>query len=151
MTSRVPELIDALVAACRAAPGLADIAVADGPEISESNPPEWLMIGFDGDADSNFQAAQSVITWASPVSTDQEEQLQVTCAVFTSRGDTDVRAARARAYEIGGVLEQLLKADPSVGLRSLEVAIQATQLAQPQMAMGAQAQLVLTVAGRTFT
>ena len=151
MASRVPELIDALVAACRAAPALADVAVADGPELSESNPAEWLMIGFDGDPDSNFQAAQSVGGWASLVNSDREEQLQVTCAVFASRGDTDVRAARARAYEIAGVLEQLLRADPSVGLPSLEVAIEATQLAQPQMELGVQAQLVLTVAGRAFT
>ncbi|MCX4504326.1 hypothetical protein [Streptomyces anulatus] len=150
MTSRVPELIDALLAKTRPIPALADVAVTDGPEVSGSTARDWLLIGFDGDADGEFLAAQTVGGWSS-LSTGREEQLQVTCAAIASRSDTDVRAARQRAYEIGGHLEELLRADPSVGLVSLEVAIEASQLVQDQTEQGVQARLLLTVAGRAFT
>jgi hypothetical protein len=62
-----------------------------------------------------------------------------------------VRAARARAYEIGARVEAWLRADPSIGLPSLEAAIEASQLVQDQTNQGAQARLLLTVAGRAFT
>lgn len=151
MGSRVPELIDALMARLPEDPALTGVAVVDGPEVTESQAPDWLIIGWSGDPDGDFQAAQTIGGWASLVASDREEQLQLTVAVIASRGDTNVRAARARAYEIGGRLEALLAADPAVGLRSLEVAVEATQLVQDQTDQGVQARLLLTVAGRAFT
>ncbi|MFF1960995.1 hypothetical protein ACFVWX_28975 [Streptomyces sp. NPDC058220] len=150
MTSRVPELIDALVARCTADEALADVMVTDGPEVSASSADDWLLIGFDGNAEGDFEAAQTVGGWCS-LQTDREEQLQIPVAAVATRGDTDVRAARVRVYEIGARLEQLLRADPGVGLPSLEVAIEASQLVQDQTTDGVQARLVLTVAGRAFT
>ncbi|MFE7752998.1 hypothetical protein [Streptomyces sp. NPDC057428] len=151
MGSRVPELIDALVTQLSADPALAGVRVADGPEVTESTAPDWLIVGFNGDPDGDFQAAQTVGGWSGLSPAGREEQLQLTLAAIASRGSTDVRAARARVYEISGRLEVLLAADPSLGLRSLEVAIEATQLVQDQTEQGAQAQLLITVAGRAFT
>lgn len=150
MTSRVPELIDALLAKSRPIPGLTDVAVTDGPEVSGSTARDWLLIGFDGDPGGEFLAAQTVGGWSS-LSTGREEQLQVTCAAIANRSDTDVRAARQRVYEIGACLEELLRRDPSLGLASLQVAIEASQLVQDQTDQGVQARLLLTVAGSAFT
>ncbi|MFF9248804.1 hypothetical protein [Streptomyces globisporus] len=150
MASRVPELIDALVLVLRADPALKDVAVTDGPEVSESSAPDWLIVGFNGDPDADFQAAQTLGGWSS-LATGREEQIEVFVAAVASRGDTDVRAARMRVYEIGARLEALLAAAPGVGLPSLEVAIEASQLFQPQTDQGVQARLLLTVAGRAFT
>lgn len=149
MASRIPELIDALVAQLGADPELAEVAVVDGPEVSEVVTPDWLIVGWSGDED-NFQAAQTTGGWAS-LATGREEQLDLTVAAIATRGDTEVRAARMRVYEIGARLEALLYADPSLGLPSLEVAIEASQLIQDQTDQGAQARLLLTVAGRAFT
>lgn len=150
MPSRIPELIDALVSQLGADPGLSGVAVVDGPEVSEVVTPDWLIVGWTGDADGDFQAAQTVGGWAS-LATGREEQLDLTVAAIATRGDTEVRAARQRVYEIGARLEALLAADPSLGLVSLEVAIEASQLVQDQTDQGAQARLLLTVAGRAFT
>ncbi|MEV4974447.1 hypothetical protein [Streptomyces scopuliridis] len=150
MTSRVPELIDALVDRCRADEVLADVMVTDGPEVGGATADDWLLIGFDGNPEGDFEAAQTVGGWAS-LSTGREEQLQIPVGVVATRGDTDVRAARDRVYQIGARLEELLRADPGVGLPSLEVAIEASQLVQDQTTDGVQARLVLTVAGRAFT
>lgn len=148
MASRIPELIDALVAQLGADPELAGVAVVDGPEVSEAVVPDWLIVGWSGD-EGNFQAAQTVGGWAS-LATGREEQLDLTVAAIATRGDTEVRAARLRVYEIGARLEALLFADPSLGLASLEVAIEASQLIQDQTDQGVQARLLLTVAGRAF-
>ncbi|MFD3483783.1 hypothetical protein [Streptomyces sp. NPDC058665] len=150
MASRVPELIDALVARLTPDPELTGVVVVDGPEINETDTPDWLIVGWSGDPDGDFQAAQTLGGW-SDLGTGREEQLQVTVAAIAARGDTDVRAARVRVFEIAGRVEALLRADPSVGLSSLEVAIEATQLVQEQDDNGAQATLLLTVAGRAFT
>lgn len=150
MASRIPELIDALVAQLAVDPELAGVAVVDGPEVSEVVTPDWLIVGWSGDVDDGVQAAQTVGGWAS-LATGREEQIDLTVAAIATRGDTEVRAARQRVYEIGARLEALLFADPSVGLASLEVAIEASQLLQVQTDQGVQARLLLTVAGRAFT
>ncbi|UAX56808.1 hypothetical protein K5X85_29205 [Streptomyces sp. A144] len=155
MASRIPEVIAALVAlgkADSAEPGsvLAGVEIADGPEASDTQAQEWLIVGFDGDPSGDFEAAQSVGGW-SDLRSGREEQFQVLVAVVVNRGDQDVVAARARTYEIAQRVEAWLRADPSIGLRSLEAGVEATRLIQEQTETGATARLLLTVAGRAFT
>ncbi|MFF2009170.1 hypothetical protein ACFVWY_08865 [Streptomyces sp. NPDC058195] len=150
MGSRVPEVIDRLVQLGMADPGLAEVRVSDGPEVTNDNIRDWLIVGFDGDPQGDFQAAQSVGGW-SDLGTGREEEWQVTVAAIAQRGDTDIPAARRRAYKIAARVEEWLRADPTVGLRSVEAAIVATQLVQDQSDRGATAVLLLTVAGRGFT
>ncbi|NJP73732.1 hypothetical protein [Streptomyces sp. C1-2] len=147
--SRVPELLAALVALGRADSELADVRVSDGPEVTEDSAQDWLIVGFDGDPDGDFQSAQTVGGWTDLLG-GREEEFQITVAAISQRGDTDVAAARARAYQIAGRVEAWLRSDPSLGLLSLEAAIGATQLTQDQTNRGAQARLLLTVAGRAF-
>lgn len=152
MGSRVPEVLDALVALGRADTALADVRVSDGPEVTDTGAQDWLIVGFDGDASGDFQAAQTVGGWAGLGARSREEQFQVMVAAIAQRGDTDVRAARVRAYEIGARVEEWLAADPSIGLGrgEVEAAIEASQLTQDQTDKGAQAVLLLTVAGKCF-
>lgn len=148
--SRIPDLIDALVGALRADAALADVTVTDGPEVTDTAAADWLVVGFDGNPDGTFEAATAVGGWAS-LYTDREEQIQLTVTAVAVRGDTDVRAARQRVYEIARPLEQLLALDPAVGLPSVEMAIESSQLVQEQTAQGVRARLLLMVAGRAFT
>ncbi|MGW3166980.1 hypothetical protein ACWC9Q_29800 [Streptomyces sp. NPDC001142] len=150
MASRVPDLIERLVQLGAADPSLKGVRVSDGPEVTGDTNQDWLIVGFDGDPQGDFQAAQTVGGWAG-LGTSREEEFQVTVAAIAQRGDTDVPAARRRAYEIAAHVEAWLRADPTLGLRSLEAAIGATQLMQDQTDRGAQAVLLLTVAGRAFT
>ncbi|WP_112469417.1 hypothetical protein [Streptomyces triticisoli] len=152
MGSRVPEVIDALVALGAADPELDEVQVSDGPEVTDTSALDWLIVGFDGDPNGDFQAAQTVGGWTD-FGTGREEQFQVMVAAVAQRGDTDVRAARMRAYEIGARVEAWLRADPSIGLGpgQVEAAIEASQLTQDQTQQGAQAVLLLTVAGRALT
>jgi len=152
MGSRVPEVLDALVALGKSETDgeLSGVVIADGPEVTDSAAPDWLIVGFDGDPSGDFEAAQSVGGW-SDLSSGREEAFQVTVAAVATRGDTDIVAARQRVYEIAARVEAWLRADPSIGLPSLEAAVEATRLVQDQTEDGAQARLLLTVAGRAFT
>ncbi|MFR0354167.1 hypothetical protein [Streptomyces sediminimaris] len=152
MASRVPDVIEALVARGKTDSGLKamGVVVTDGPEVTEQGAQDWLIVGFDGDPEGDFQAAQTVGGW-SDLSTGREETFQVTVAAIAGRGDTDVSKARKQAYAIGAVVEGWLRAEPSIGLRSLEAGIEATRLVQDQTEDGVQAVLLLTVAGRAFT
>lgn len=150
MGSRVPELIDALVAAAKTDSELEGVRIADGPEVTDAAASDWLIVGFDGDPEGDFEAARTVGGW-SDLGIGREETFEVTVAAISNRGDTDVKAARDRVYEIAARLEALLRADPSVGLRSLEAAIEGTRLQPDQTDQGAVARLLLTVAGRAFT
>lgn len=117
--------------------------------MSDTEAPDWLIIGFDGDPSGDFEAAQSTADFAG-LGTRTEEQFQITVAAIASRGDKDVAAARARAYEIGGRVVAWLREDPRIGLASLEAMVGATRLVQDQTDDGIQAVLLLTVAGRGF-
>ncbi|MFE7236089.1 hypothetical protein ACFVAF_36855 [Streptomyces sp. NPDC057596] len=150
MGSRVPEVIDRLVQLGEADTGLKDVRIADGPEVTADADMDWLIVGFDGDPNGDFQAAQSVGGW-SDLRTGRDEQFRITVAAISQRGDTDVRAARARAYEIAARVEAWTRTDPTLGLRSLEAGVEATQLTQDQTQQGVQAVLLLTVAGSAFT
>lgn len=157
MGSRVPEVIEALVQLGKTEPayeadkhGKGGVVVADGPQDPDDAVPDWLIIGFDGDPDGELEAATSVGGW-SDLGTGREEEFQITVAAIASNGDGDIVSARKRAYEIAAPLEEWLRTNPNLGLRSLEAAIAGTRLVQDQTEDGVQAVLLLTVAGRAFT
>ncbi|MGW0599959.1 hypothetical protein ACWD11_22785 [Streptomyces sp. NPDC002776] len=157
MGSRVPEVIAALVALGKTEPqyeadadGAGGVVVADGPQVTDNTAPDWLVVGFDGDPDGDFEAAQTMGGW-SDLGGGREEEFQVTVAAIANRGDTDIVSARRRAYEIGACVEAWLRASPDLGLPSLEAAIAGTRLVQDQTDQGASVRLLLVVAGRAFT
>ncbi|MFF3848045.1 hypothetical protein [Streptomyces sp. NPDC002328] len=148
--SRVPDLIDALTARLATEEGLSDVRVADGPEVSEEGADEWILIGYDGDPESQGQAAVTEEDWAA-LGTSRSERIELPVTILVRRGDTEVRAARARVYAIGAVVRRVLVHDPSVGLTGMQAAIAGTALFQAQTTDGIQDRLVLTVGVQAFT
>ncbi|MCP3820066.1 hypothetical protein NLX86_18795 [Streptomyces sp. A3M-1-3] len=147
--SRVPDLIDALVARFRTEEGLAAARVTDGPEVTAQDADDWVLVGYDGDPGGEFQAAVTEEEWAG-LGASREETVQLPVTLLARRGDTDVKAARARVYELGAAVKAVLRADPAVGLPGVQFAVGATALFQAQTDQGIQARLVLTLACRTI-
>lgn len=147
--SRVPDLIDALVARFNTEESLAGVRVTDGPEVTDQDADDWVLVGFDGDPGGEFQAAVSEEEWAG-LGSSRQELIQLPVTVLARRGDTDVRQARQRVYEIGAAIRGVLRTDPTVGLPGVQCAIGATALHQPQLDQGIQTRLVLTIACRTI-
>ncbi|MFF4746791.1 hypothetical protein [Streptomyces sp. NPDC001268] len=147
--SRVPDLIDALVVRFGTEEGLRQVGITDGPEITDADRDDWVLVGYDGDPNGEFQAAVTEEEWAG-LGGSREELIQLPVTVLARRGDTNVKAARARAYEVGAVIKAMLRADPSMGMHGVQCAVGSTALFQPQTEQGIQARLVFTLACRTI-
>ncbi|MEW2250394.1 hypothetical protein AB0907_24005 [Streptomyces sp. NPDC006975] len=146
-SSRVPQLIDAFVAALQAAPGLAGVQVVDGPLVSASAATEWVFVGYDADPGGEFTTAVTSQTWAGIGAKAKNEDIALTCAVLVQRGSTDVRACRVRVFELFAQVEAVVRADPSLGLPPPTVcSISETTFHTEQTERGIQGRLPFTLA-----
>ena len=148
--SRVPDLIDALVARLRTDEGLTGVGVTDGPEVTQEDADDWVLVGYDGDPSGVFQAAATEEEWAG-LGVSREESIQLPVSLLVRRGDAEVKAARDRVYVLGDIVKAILRADPSIGLPGVQCAVGSTALFQTQLAdQGIQTRLVLALACRTI-
>lgn len=150
-TSRVPAVIDALLATAKNAAGLTDVLVLDGFGLTEE-PGDFLMVGVDDpDRTDAAASASSEQEWAHANHTDRDERGAITCAALSWNGDANQKAARDAAYAITAALEDSLRADPTLG--GVDGLLwtgfgQSSQLTQTQDDQGALALIVFTVAFR---
>lgn len=148
-TSRAPAVIDELVTRLRAAAALADVAVHDGPEVTSAPLKEVVTVGWDGD-ENNDEAVQSQQEWASIGQKAKNETFQIPCAAIAWRGDTNIRAARVRAYELVAAVEDVLRVDPALGFPPPTIVAMVTGNAvQRQTDKGAQCRVVFTIGVQT--
>lgn len=130
VTSAVGKLLDALVDALMARPGLVGVQVTSG----------W--VGGDTDARETIQltGARSDQRWGALGNRRREEDISVEGVVFVvspGKGESAIRAARNRALGLLAEIEDALRTDPTVAL-----AVKAAQLSSVQLDQGA------TTAGR---
>src|SRR5690348_11079979 len=116
MASRVPDLIDAIVAALRTAPALSTVKVIDGPIVTDSAAQEWVFVGYDGSDEGDYITATTQQEWAGIGAKKKNEEITLTCAVLVQRGSIDVRSCRVRTFEVFAAVEDVLRADPALGL-----------------------------------
>ena len=146
-TSVVPALIDALFAAAVAA--LPNARVSDGVGVS-SDPGDFLMIGVSDDGPNPSTAVSSRQTWANANGTTRDESGNITCMAVSWNGNADAKAARDSAYATKAAVENLLRANPSLGVSGVLWTSVGTDesLDQNQDDLGALAILVFTIAYR---
>jgi hypothetical protein len=116
-TSVVPALIDALLAQARV--NLPAILVFDGAYAATDEPGDYLMVGVDDPESTGPTAAdtaQEVANMGTP--RDRDESGSVQCAALSWNGEWDQKAARDAVYATFAQVEDLLRADPSLGLQA---------------------------------
>ncbi|YCK35176.1 hypothetical protein ACNF49_14135 [Actinomadura sp. ATCC 39365] len=150
-TSRVPDVLDALVALFGSAPALDRVKVFDGPPVTGSPVTDAVFVGYDGDPDGDGgQAVEFTQEWASIGQRARDETFTVTCAVLAWRGSTAVRPVRERAFALLAAAEDALRADPSLGLPPpTVVAVAAGSLQQAQWHDGVACRIPFQVAVKT--
>lgn len=151
-TSRLPDAIDTLYNRWKAAPGLgaAGVSVYDGPVVTDDALRESVWVGFNADPNGTFQVAETSQDWAGIGAKKRQEEFGVICAVYVPRGDTDIRKARERAYEIFGAVEADLRSDPSLGFPPpTVVSLTDVTVFQEPTTSGIQVRLVFIVQFRT--
>lgn len=146
-TSVIPQLIDALVAAATAALPDQGIVVLDGYGVTEFTG-NYLMIGIDDPYRPDASvSASSTQDWAHANYTTRNEEGDVTCAAVSWSGDANQKTSRDAAYATTAAVENLLRANPSLGLTALLWTSYGTttQLEQSQDEDGSWALVVFSV------
>lgn len=145
-SSRVPDLIDALVAALQASADLPGVNVVDGPLVSNSAASEWVFVGYDGDPGGESQATSTLQEWAGIGAKAKSEEIALTCSVLVRSGSTDVKPLRDRAFQIFAAVEAVVRADPALTLPPPTVCnISEHNFFPEQTAQGLQGRLPFTV------
>lgn len=148
-TSVVPALIDALVTAFQAA--MPTVSVRDGFTVT-GDTGDFLMVGSD-DPDSETSAESATVeqAWAHANSTARDERGEVNCVALSWNGDTNQKTVRDSVYAIVAAVENVLRADPTVGgvPGLLYTGFGTSQtLRQNQFQEGVDARLAFTIAFR---
>lgn len=109
-THPIPAVVDALVAAVRAAPAFSEVHVDDGPPVTGHEQHDAIAIGFD-------------ITELTPAASNvrqgfggrRDESYGLSCLIDSSSGDPSALAAhRRRAYELLDAVGDLLAENPNL-------------------------------------
>jgi hypothetical protein len=121
-TSKIPALIDYLVATFTAAPALGaaspPVTVFDGPQTTEAPYPLVLWVGLDDpDADQVApSAAASEQEWAGLGKQARNEISTIHCVAEAWTGADDIRGMRVAAFAIAAAVEDIVRTDPFSGL-----------------------------------
>jgi len=149
-TSIVPVLVDALVAQATAA--LPDAMVFDGFGLSQDPGPDILMIGVDdGRSTSAATSGSSNQDQAASGATRPRNQKgSINCWALSWNGNATTKDARDSVYALQAAVENILRADPNLGIprsngQVLVAQLGAESLQQDQSENGAEALLTFTV------
>jgi hypothetical protein len=148
--STVPDALDALVAAFRGAPGLADVTVFDGPTVTASAQQEAITVGDDGDQEDPT-AVEGQNTREGLAAAPDREQYGIRCAVIVQDGSGNISAARRRAYQLLGEVGDVLAADQRLGGAVMMAQLGASTLAQGQDEDGATATISFNIEVDAFS
>jgi hypothetical protein len=124
---------------------LTGVQVVDGPQVNSDPASKWLFVGHNGDLPDEMSEAAVVEQSLMGFARAKAEDGQVTCAAIAVRGDADVAAARADAYEIVSDAEDLLRADMQLGGLVMHAFVSAHTYMPVQTNTGAKVRVVFTV------
>jgi hypothetical protein len=152
-TSRIPALIDYLVATFTAASTLGaanpPVAVYDGPQTTLAPAQLILWVGLD-DPDTDQaapSAASSEQEWAGLGKQARNETSTIHCVAEAWTGADDIRSMRVAAFAIAAAVEDIVRTDPFSGLALFpDPGVTGLELRQNNTQAGAQARVSFQIA-----
>lgn len=106
-TSRVPAAVDALLTILRAAPGLSDVLVVDGPVTVNLTARRRIYVGWQpGDS----PAVSLTQDFASAGARTRDENFAIGCYAEARAGDKDMSITRQAVFDLVGEVETALRA-----------------------------------------
>jgi hypothetical protein len=115
-TSRIPAVLDALVAAFTTALAAADVTVTDGPP-GLDQPLRELCIGHTRE-DDEIAFTQE---WAGQGGLSRNEMFEIPNMLYLRTGDTNLSALRLALFGYLATIESTLRADPTLGITGFTV------------------------------
>ncbi len=140
-----PLLIDAIVAALRAASSLSTATIYDGIEIDSSDPTNWISIGHDGSEDGEVVAANLRNEYKQLGAKSMFEEGAVNCTLSSWTGDTNLSVCRTSAYALLSAVDTVIRTDPSFGGVVLYSGLESHTPTYVQTSQGAAVQINFTI------
>jgi hypothetical protein len=107
-TSRVPAAIDALLAILRAAPGLAEVKIVDGPAATNFTERQVIYVGWQPNGETSVTLEQE---FAYAGARRRNEEFTIAGYIESRSGDAGAaKLHRDRVFEILGEVETALRA-----------------------------------------
>lgn len=111
-----PDVVDALLSACRDSEALADRVVVDGDEPEGDDVEHYLYIGLGDPRRDDSDAGKFDQTWNMSSSAGRRESGTVNCIAVSYDGSGDQRAARSGCFATLGAVQRILRADPRLSV-----------------------------------
>ena len=147
--SALPTFIGAVVSALKNDTNLTAVRVFDGIEIDQSYPGDAIAIGHDGSTEGDdITTASARQEYIQLGAKRKFEDGQVSCALWSWDGTTDLAARRTRAYSILGEIETVIRNDVSFGGIVLYSGLETHQLNYRQTNAGAAVVITFTITYR---
>jgi len=148
-TSALPTFITALVTRLKSTSSLAGIRIFDGIEIDLSYPGDAIAVGHDGNTEGDdITPASARQEYIQLGAISKFEDGQVTCALWSWDGGTDLSARRTRAYAILGDVEVAIRNDVSFNGIVLYSGLETHEMTYRQTTQGAAVVIQFTVTYR---
>lgn len=113
-TSTMPAFTNAVIAALQSASSLSGVRVFDGIEIDMSYPGDAIAVGHDGNLDGDEVEASSIRQEYRPLGAISKFEFgTLSCFLWSASGDTNLTTRRARAFELLGDVESVIRSDVS--------------------------------------
>lgn len=154
-TSRVPALIDYLVAEFTAAATLGaatpPVTVYDGPPTTMLDAPLALHVGVDDGFSEGAPISAESQQAGTGLAQKREEMVTIHCAAIAWAGTDDMKTVRAAAYGITAAVEDLVRADATLPAGVMQrPGITGMTLQQNNTQQGAVAQVSFQLEYKTF-
>lgn len=150
-SSRVPAAVDALLAILRAAPALAAVRIADGPDATNATERDRIHVGWQPGADAAVSLQQD---FNSAGARTRDEDFEIACYAETRSGDKDMALQRTHIFALVAIVEDALRATdaaptaPTLNGTVLWAHLTTGSLTQQQAADGAAAGLAFSISCR---
>lgn len=143
--SAVDDVLAALQTMFQAAVG-SSVPVYDGLPITAEVDRQFVLVGDDGDANSDEPAATTTQTRETRnIVGAYTEAGDVTCAVICQTGDDDLPGLRATSRNLMALLEAAVRTDPTLGGAVVRAQVTDVTLWQVRNAKGSAVRRVFTV------
>jgi hypothetical protein len=148
-TSAQPAFIAAVITALKGASSLSSVRIFDGIEIDNSYPGDAIVIGHDGNMETDEVIAGSIRQEYKQLGAISKfEDGTVNGFLWSANGGSDLTSRRTQAFSLLGSLENVIRADVSFGGVVMYSGMELGSVTYRQTTVGAAVGITFTITYR---
>lgn len=148
-TSAQPAFIAAVISALKSAPALSGVRIFDGIEIDLSYPGDAIVIGHDGNMETDEVVAGSIRQEYKQLGAISKfEDGSINGFLWSANGASDLTSRRVAAFNLLGALENVVRSDVSFGGVVMYSGLETGSITYRQTTVGAAVGITFTITYR---